>query len=143
MRERDGDRLGAQRGERGDGLVHRGLDFRLHSFDKILLGDADLEPLHPLGQRGLIVRHGPVHRGRVPGIMAGDGLEHERAVLHVFGKGTDLIERRRVRHHAKATDPSVRRLQAHNPAERGRQADRAAGVGAERSQGLVSGYRRG
>src|SRR5215510_1391267 len=69
--------------------------------------------------------------------MPGESLEYKSTITHIFGKRTHLVERRRVGNHSETTDASIGRLQAYDSAERGRQADRAAGVSAERSQGLV------
>ena len=66
-------------------------------------------------------------------LVAADHVaQHQRRVGHVAGERAGLVERGGERDHPVARDGAVGGLQADDPAQRGRLADRAAGVGAER-----------
>ncbi len=74
--------------------------------------------------------------------MARDRPEQDRRVLHRARHRADLVERAGKRDQAVARNAAVRRLQAHDPAQRGRLADRAAGVGAQRRRAQARRHRR-
>ena len=79
---------------------------------------------------------------RVGGVGAGDHVQQRaprRATVRV--ERPDLIERRGEREQAVARDASVGRLQPDEAAERGRLADRSAGVGSERGRHQAGGDR--
>src|SRR4029079_1380174 len=80
--------------------------------------------------------------GVIRGVVPRDGLEDQGRVADVACQRPHLVERRRVGDHAVARHPAVGGLEADDTAERGRQADRAAGVGAERRRHLTGCYRR-
>ena len=67
------------------------------------------------------------------GIVAGDGLQHDRAVLDGPRHRAGMVEGEGIGVDAGAADEAVGRLQPDDAAERGRAADRAAGIGAERA----------
>ena len=80
------------------------------------------------------VGHRRVRRGRVGGVVAGHRGEHVGGVLDGARERPDLVERRAEGEQAVARDAAVGRLEADDAAQRGRLADRAAGVGAERDR---------
>ncbi len=96
--------------------------------------DALVEPGRTGSRRatgaGGIVGIGPLHR-----IVA------EREVCHAPGERAEVVEARDEGEGAGAAEPAVGRLQAEQPAERGRHPDRPVGVGAER-QGNEAGRHR-
>ena len=69
--------------------------------------------------------------------------EQQRGVGDVAGQRPALVERGGEGDHPVARDRAVGRLQADDPAERGRLADRAAGVGADRAGREAAGDGRG
>ena len=72
-------------------------------------------------------------RGRVAGVPPLHRREQQRRVGDVAGQRPALVERGGEGDHPVARDRAVGRLQADDPAERRRLADRAAGVGADRA----------
>ena len=75
--------------------------------------------------------------GRARGIAlvaAGDCVEQRRGVARVAGERPDLVERARERDDPVARHAAVRRLEPDDPGQRGRLADRAAGVRPERER---------
>ena len=72
-------------------------------------------------------------RGRVAGVAPLHRREQQRRVGDVAGQRPALVERGGEGDHPVARDRPVGRLQADDPAERRRLADRAAGVGADRA----------
>ena len=69
--------------------------------------------------------------------------QQQRRVGDVAGQRPALVERRGEGDHPVARDRAVGGLQPDDPAERGRLADRAAGVGADRAGRQAAGDRRG
>ena len=102
-------------------------------------GHAEPEARDLLAEALREVGDGPVHRGRVVGVMARDGLEHRRRVLHVLGQRPDLVERAAERDEPEAAHQPVGRLDPDDAAEGGRLPDAPSGVGAERVEGLAGG----
>ena len=78
-----------------------------------------------------------VHR-----VVTRDRLEQQRRVGDGVGERPDLVEARREGDQAEPADRAVGRLDADDAAQRGRLADRAAGVRAERERREVGGDRR-
>ena len=106
-----------------------------------LAGDAEAQPGEVLAAR----RHDPAldpDRGRVAGVPALQRRQQQRRVGDVAGQRPALVQRGGEGDHPVARDRAVGRLQADDAAERGRLADRAAGVGAERAGGEAAGDRR-
>ena len=83
---------------------------------------------------GGVVGHRRVERGRVARVVAGDDVHHQRGVGDGARQRADLVERGGEGDQAVAADPAVGRLEADDAAQRGRLADRAARVGAERER---------
>src|ERR671928_108948 len=67
--------------------------------------------------------------GGVPRVVAGERLEHERAVLGGAGHRAGVVERPGEGQYPRLAHPAEGRLEAGDAAERGRPADRAARVG--------------
>ena len=78
----------------------------------------------------------------VLGIVALHGVVGERQVPRGARQRPHVIEARHEREGAGAGEAAVGRLQAEDAAERGRHADRAVGVGAERDRHQPAGHRR-
>ena len=126
--------LRAELAERVGGCLHRGADRRIERHQAVLRqGEADLQAGDAALERGLVVRHRLLAGGRIVGIVAGDRGQHPRIVAHGAGERADMVEPPRARDGAGAADPAVGRLHADHAAGGGRQADRAAGVGAQRA----------
>ena len=79
-------------------------------------------------------RLGRPEAGRIAGVRARDHAQRERAIAHGAGERAHLVERAGERHHAVAGDGAVGRLHADDAAQRGRLADRAAGVRPQRER---------
>src|SRR6516165_7241550 len=94
--------------------------------------DADPQASDVLAEQRPIVGYRLVGASGIAGIMSGDHLEHQRVVAHGAGHRADMVEREGERCDAAAADPAISRFHAGNAANRGRIADRAAGVGAKR-----------
>ncbi len=139
MRQAHLDELGAEILVDSDRLLDGALDVGVEALDEILPGQADLQPLDTVAQVGAIVGDGKIDTGRVEGVVPGDRLQHDGAVLDVAGHRTDLIEGGGEGDDAVAADPAIGRLEADDAAVRGRLADRAAGIGSQRGRGLAGG----
>ena len=85
---------------------------------------------------------GRIGADRIVGIVALHGVVGEREVPGGARQRADMVEARHERKGARARQPAVGRLQAEDAAERGRHADRAVGVGAERDRHQAAGDRR-
>ena len=86
-------------------------------------------PLHAARAGGGEVGHRHVGAGGILRIVPGHRAQQDRAILHRAGERPGLVERGGERHDAPARAPPIGRLDAGDAAERGRLADRAAGVG--------------
>ena len=93
--------------------------------------DADRQPVEVLAVGELHAALDP-DRGRVAAVAALHDPEQQGGVGDVAGQRPALVQRRGEGDHPVARDRPVGRLQADDPAERRRLADRAAGVGADR-----------
>ena len=113
-----------------DRVAHAGVD----AIAEILPGQADPQaPQVPL-QRAAIVLPGALEAGRVARVEPGHDIHHGGQVGGALRERPALVERRGERDHAVARHHAVRRLEAADPGERGRLADRAAGIGAGRGR---------
>jgi hypothetical protein len=54
-------------------------------------GDADVQPTDVAGERGAVVGHRGGDAREIGGVVAGDGLEHERGVLHGAGERAHVV----------------------------------------------------
>ncbi len=132
----------AGRGERVGRLAHPGRDIGIGRVEE--LGEhADPESVDPVLDAREDRRDRLVERRRVAGIVAADHVEEQRGVGDRGRERADLVERAGEGDQAVAGDRSVGRLHPDHAAERGRLADRAAGVGAERERHETGRHRRG
>ena len=91
-------------------------------------------PSVPRASAGIVGFDRPVDADRVFGVRALHRIVGEREVARSARERPEMIEARDERKRARARQPPVGRLQPEQPAERGRHADRAVGVGAERER---------
>ena len=110
------------------------LDLGRRALDLVLLGDADPEAADVARERRLEVGQRHVGAGAVVRIVARHLLQQQRAVLNRARQRARLVERAREGDDAEARAAPVGRLHADDAAERGRLADRAAGIGAGRAE---------
>ena len=122
-----------------DGLFDRCRNFGIEALREIFLGDAQFPRAAVDRERGAVIGNVRFEGGRVAFVVPGDGAEHDGGVLDGAGKRADLVERRGERDESVARDEAVAGLQPDDAAERGRLADGAAGVGAERGDGFARG----
>ena len=113
-------------------LVPRREDFVVGAVHPVFLGDTDLLAREVRVQRRRPFGHRQVEAGRILGIEAGHRLEHDRAILDVARHRAGLVERAGEGDDAPAAAAAVSRLDPRDAGQRGRLADRAAGVGAGR-----------
>src|SRR5512145_3416311 len=95
--------------------------------------NADPHAANSLVQLGGIIGYRNIGAAEIVRIIAGNRLEHDRAVFSRPSHGPAVIERERIGDHASSADPSVGWHQSDDAAERSRVANRSAGVGPERS----------
>jgi hypothetical protein len=118
-------------GQRG---AHGLLPRRRQAFAEVFFRHADAQAGQRLAQfaREVFVHAAQFRRqrGRIALVEAGHGVQQQRAVFGGLGHRAALVQRRGKRDHAEARHAAVGRLDAGDAAERGRLADRAAGVGA-------------
>ena len=143
VRQRDIDHLGAGILQPCDALAPQRLDLARHAVEAVLLRNADLHALDRAAERRLVVRHRQVDRGRVLRIVPRHRAHQQRGVAHRAGNRTGLVERGGERHDAPARAAPIGRLQPDRAGERGRLADRAAGVGRGRAEAEMRRDRRG
>jgi hypothetical protein len=93
------------------------------------LGHADRDVLPRLADDARIGRHRLLERRRVALVEPGHRFEQQRCILRRLREHARLVEARGERDHAVARHAPVRRLEARDARERGRLANRAAGVG--------------
>ena len=89
-----------------------------------------------------VVRHRHRRGGGVPLVAAGDRVEQRRGVARIAPERPDLVQGAGEGHDPVPAHAPVGRLHPHDPAHRGRLADRPAGVGADRQGRLVRGHGR-
>jgi len=131
----------AERGERGDRGPHARLHLRVDPLKEEVLGDADPQRADGRVERREIVGHRPRARGGVERVRARHRLQHERAVLRGARHRPEVIVRPGERHAARAAHPAIGRLESGDAAGRRGQADRSAGVGADRAVREPRGHR--
>ena len=108
---------------------------------EIATGDRDAQTRGAALQCGQRRLDRPLAADRVVGIVALHGVVGERQVAGRARQRPQVIEARHEREGARARQPAVGRLEAEQAAERGRHADRAVGVGAERDRHQPAGHR--
>ena len=140
--QRDLPHLASRGAELLDRRPHRLFDLRIEPFAEVLAGHADAQAPHAFGNRRRVVGHRPPRRRLIVHILAGDLAQQEGGAAHVLRERPDLVERAGERDHAIPRDAAVGGLDADAADERGRLADRSAGVGAERTRHHPSRHRR-
>ncbi|GBD17267.1 hypothetical protein HRbin26_02186 [bacterium HR26] len=93
---------------------------------------ADAQALHTATQRRLGIGNWNRARPAVPRVRPGQDLEEDRGVGHAPCDRPEVVERPGERDRAVEADPAEGRLEPDQATERGRDPDRAAGIGAER-----------
>ena len=132
MRQRHIDDLRAGLLQNLDRFAHGRAHARLHALDlRIFARHAELHALDAFVEVSAHVV-GAIGAGRVKRVVACHRLQHQRRVFDRARERPDLIEAGCERDQPVAANASIRRLHADHAAHRGRLADRAAGVGAER-----------
>ena len=108
---------------------------------KIAAGDGDAQAFAAAREQ----RRGRLHRtlraDRIVVIVTLHRVIGEREIARAARQRSDVIEACNEGKRVGAGKPAVGRLQAENPAERGRHADRAVGIGAERDRHEAAGDR--
>ncbi len=84
-------------------------------------------------ERG-VIQHRPLGARRVARVMAGQGLQHQRAILGGPRHRTDMVEAEGGGGDPGTADEAIGRLDPGNAAQRRRPSDRAAGVGADAAE---------
>ena len=107
-----------------------------------LAGHAQGDAVEPLG-RGQLQLRGRLQGGGVARVARDHVAQQQGGVGDVAGQRPGLVERGGEGDHPVARDGPVGRFQPDDAAQRGRLADRAAGVRAERPRGQAGGDRRG
>ncbi|MNC14486.1 hypothetical protein D3C75_622640 [compost metagenome] len=125
---------GAQAFVNLEGSEHRFFHSRVYARTQVFLGHRDAQALYISGQCGHIIGNLHVQGGGVLAVMPGNRLEYIGGVLHIFGQGTDLVQRRSKSHQAVTGNQAVGGLQAHNAAIGGGLPDGAACI---RTQGEI------
>ena len=115
-----------------EGLRDAGLDPL--GLARELARHAEAEALRSVA-RGQLDSALDADRGRVAVVAALHGAQQQRGVGDVARERSALVERRGEGDHPVAGDRAVGRLQADDPAQRRRLADRPAGVGPDRPRG--------
>jgi len=137
MRAADLDDLGAQTRQQVDSLGEALLHPRRISFTTELADDADAQALDiGLAGRGRHARQRRIDRGGIRRVVAAHDLVQQRRVEHGTSARSGLVERRGHRDHAVAGDAAIGGLDADRSGDRGRLADRTAGIGADRQRSL-------
>ncbi len=89
-----------------------------------------------------VILHRDVERIRVQRVVAGDDLQERSRVFHPAGHRPGVVQVPAQGEHSAQADSPPRRLEPDHAAQRGGYADRAAGVGAQRSQAEPGSQRR-
>ena len=119
-------------------VAHLGVQFRV----KILPHHADTQPPQVGAQAGGVVRRGAVGAGRIQRVVAGDGVHRQSHILNGAGHRAGVIQAPGKGRQPGPADPPVSRFEAHNPAQRGGNADAAPRVAAHRNVALPGRRRR-
>ena len=126
-----------------EGRLLEGLpDLRVDLIEEVLPGYSNPQPVHALVQPQSVVLPGPVDGPRVAGVVTRDGVHYQGRVPYRPGHRSDGVETPAQGIDPVPADAAEGRLQSDDPAQRGRDAHRAAGVASERRHDLAGGYRR-
>jgi hypothetical protein len=83
-----------------------------------MMDDADLDALEAAAERGAVIGDRSVGAGRVARVVAGERLEHDRAILGGPCHRADMVKGERRRRDAGAVHETVGRLQPGDAAVR-------------------------
>jgi hypothetical protein len=120
---------------------HRGLGLRQHAGAEVAAGDSDVQPFSAAREQRRDRLRRAVDADGIIGVVALHGVVGEREIARAARQRSQVIEARHEREGVRAREPSVGRLEAEDAAQRGRHADRAVGVGAERDRHHAAGDR--
>src|SRR5207245_8111336 len=107
-------------------------NFFVQLFPEILLRPSQPELLERAPQIPRVVRHRLRHRGGIERVASGNGVQQGSGIVNASSERARMVQARSERDDAIATDAAERGFQANYTAKRGGDADRAAGVGADR-----------
>ena len=128
--------------------IDRGGDATLCVVADLVIGlvemvdHADPGALDPAAERRGVIRDRPVGAGRVARIMAGERLQHQRAILGGPRHRPDMVEAERRRRDFGAADEPVGWLHSGDAAIGCWAADRSASIGADAAEDHAGGDRR-
>ena len=128
-RQRDFHQLRTQPLVNAQRFAHRGGRSRLEAGIEEFLRQADALAGDRTAELCRIVRHRQVGGGRVARIETRHRAQQQRRIFGAQRQHASLIEARGKGHHAVTGYPAIGRLQAGDPGERRRLADRTAGIG--------------
>jgi hypothetical protein len=115
-------------------LFDRGRLTRVDARERVLAIDTDAQTIDALPDLIERARHRIGERRRVPGVMTGHDVVHDRHVHDAARHRADVIERLGECQHAKAADAAVGGLEADHAVGGRRKANRPAGIGANRAE---------
>ena len=124
--------LGAQRRQHLYRGRHRLGNRRNHALAGVALVITDPQPANSLADPLQNRRRGFRNRRRIVRIVARDHLQHCRRIPCRARHRPHMVQRLRQRQHSVPTDPPPGRFQPHDSARRGRRANRASRVAAQR-----------
>src|SRR6476661_3889112 len=121
----------------------------MQRIDEGITGHAKLDALQRDGattlwtgeQRGAGLRWRTRNAIGVAWIVTGERVKEQRAILGAPSDGSNVIERPAQRDHTVATDTSIGRLETGRATTRRGNADRAAGIAANRAQAHARDHR--
>ena len=90
-------------------------------------------------RRAHVIVHGQCGASGIQGVAPGDGLQHQRHVVHGASKRPDVVERGGERHQTVAGDPAVGSHHSDDVAERRRLPDGPSRVRSQRDGGKIGG----
>ena len=133
-----------ERAKHGVGLVERRAHLGRHRevFFVKMTQDADPQSPDIAGQRGAVIGDRAIGARRVLGVVPGQRLQHDRAILDRPGHRAGMVKSEGIGINAGPADEAVGRLQSDDAAQRRRTADRPAGVGPHRAGHKSRGDRR-
>ena len=140
-RNRDGMDLRTRGAQDVAGVAEGGGRRSGEALAAVRLVEADAQAARAARQLGGVVGHRRGEARGIAGVPAGDHREDRRRVRRRARDRADVVERCGEREDAAAADSPPRRLQPGDAARVAREADRAAGVGAERTRAEARGGR--
>ena len=133
---------GAKTGEHFEGRLHGRRGLRVGVVGPEMAQHAKAQSPDIAGQRGAVIGHGMIGTRRVTGVVAGNGLQQDGAVLDRPRHGAAGVEGERVRYHPMAADQAISRLQPGDAGKRRRDAHRTTGIRTQRTHNQARRHRR-